>query len=265
MEDPKNISIQPLDFDQFKEKYGTNISNKNALLNLLKNDIEELANFAIAPYFWFVSSKEMQVLDSSDNIHHLTPFGKDEWKKYYPNFLQHIIPPEDFSYFFGASAFMIDFLEKADQEEKQHLKFSIYCRMQDKNKSLRWVVFQFPKIIYDKFGKSQCGLVCITDLGAFEIVNQPRMTIMNTKNKKNPYYLAVVDQKRIENLDIPHITKREREILVCIINGLKTPEIAEKLFISYHTVENHKRNLRTKTQCRTSGELVNFVLQNQLM
>lgn len=103
------------------------------------------------------------------------------------------------------------------------------------------------------------------DLGAFEIINQPRMTIVNTENKKNPYYLAIVDQKKIPNLDIPRITKRERKILVCIINGLKTPEIAEKLFTSYHTVENHKRNLRIKTQCRPSGELVNFVLQNQLM
>lgn len=265
MENSKEIIIEPLDFNQFKEKYGDEVLGKEELLQSLKNEIDELANFAIAPYFWFVSSKEMQVLDSSDNIHQLTPFGKNEWQKHYPNFLQHIIPEEDFNYFFGASAFMVEYLEKATKEEKNHLKFSIYCRMQDKNKKLRWVVFQFPKIIYDEFGKSLCGFVCITDLGAFEIVNQPRMTIMNTKNKKNPYYLAVVDQKRIENLNIPHISKREREILVCIINGLKTPEIAEKLFISYHTVENHKRNLRAKTHCKTSGELVNFVLQNQLM
>lgn len=265
MENNKEIEIHPLDFDQFKEKYGTEIPDKEKHLNVLAKDIEQLANFAIAPYFWFVSSKEMTVLDSSDNIHELTPFGKDEWKKYYPNFLQHIIPAEDFNYFFGASAFMMEYLEKATNDEKSNLKFSIFCRMQNKNKDLRWVVFQFPKIIYDRFGKSLCGLISITDLGAFEIVNQPRMTIMNTKNKKNPYYIAVVDQKKIENLDIPHITKREREILVCIIKGLKTPEIAEKLFISYHTVENHKRNLRSKTHCKTSGELVNFVLQNQLM
>ena len=265
MENNKDIKIKSLDFNQFKEKFGTDIPNKNQLLEVLKKDIDDLANFAIAPYFWFVSSKELEVLDSSDNIHHLTPFGKDEWKKHYPNFLQHIIPPKDFTYFLGASAFMVEYLEQASIAEKKHLKFSIYCRMQDRNKMLRWVVFQFPKIIYDNFGKSLCGLVCITDLGTFNIVNQPRMTIMNTNNKKNPYYLAVVDQKKIENLDIPHITKREREILGCIINGLKTPEIAQKLFISYHTVENHKRNLRCKTHCRTSGELVNYVLQNQLM
>ena len=265
MENNKDIKIQSLDFEQFKDKYGTEIPNKEKHLNVLANDIEQLANFAIAPYFWFISSKEMTVLDSSENIHELTPFRKDEWKEHYPNFLQHIIPPEDFNYFFGASAFMLEYLEKAQYEDKKYLKFSIYCRMQDRNKNLRWVVFQFPKIIYDDLGKSLCGLICITDLGAFEIVNQPRMTIMNTKNKKNPYYVAVVDQKKIENLDIPHITKREREILVCIFKGLKTPEIAEKLFISYHTVENHKRNLRSKTKCKTSGELVNFVLQNQLM
>ena len=97
--------------DQFKDKFRTDIPNKNQLLELVKKDIEDIANFAIAPYFWFVSSKELEVLDSSDNIHHLTPFGKDEWQKHYPNFLQHIIPPEDFTYFFGSSAFMVEYLE----------------------------------------------------------------------------------------------------------------------------------------------------------
>lgn len=265
MPKPENFDIVPLDFKGFKDRYHADIFNKQRHLNAIVKTIDELANFAIAPYFWFVSSKEMSVLDSSDNIHELTPYLKDEWKEHYPNFLQNIIPPEDFSYFFGATAFMVDYLENTKLEERQFFKFSVFCRMQDKHKKLRWVVFQYPKIIYDEEGKVSLGLIMITDLSIFEVLKQPRMTIMNTKNKKNPYYVAIVDQNKIENLHIPHITKREREILVCIIKGLKTPEIAEKLFISYHTVENHKRNLRSKTHCKTSGELVNFVLQNQLI
>ena len=97
MENNKEIIIEPLDFNQFKEKYGDEVLGKEKLLESLKNEIDSLANFAIAPYFWFVSSKEMQVLDSSDNIHQLTPFGENEWKKHYPNFLHHIIPEEDFN------------------------------------------------------------------------------------------------------------------------------------------------------------------------
>ena len=37
-----------------------------------------------------------------------------------------------------------------------------------------------------------------------------------------------------------------------MINGKTTPEIAEKLFISYHTVENHKKNLSNSLKGRVS-------------
>jgi len=47
--------------------------------------------------------------------------------------------------------------------------------------------------------------------------------------------------------------------------GLKTPEIARELFISYSTVENHRKNLRVKTNTKTSSELMSFVIQNNLI
>lgn len=260
----KETTINPLEFNEFKEKYKTALPEEN-YLQLLTKDIDALPKFALGPYFWFVSTNNLTILDSSDNFHELSPYKKGEWREYYPNFLEPIIPKEDFSYFMGASGFMIEFLEKIPKQERENFRFSVYCRMQDKNRKLRWVVFQYPKIIFNNEGKSICGIVTITDLGIFDFINAPKMTIMNTVDKRNPYYEVVVDQNKIKKLQIPSISKREREIMACIIKGMKTPEIAEKLFISYHTVENHKRNLREKTNTKTSGELVNFILQNQLI
>ena len=48
-------------------------------------------------------------------------------------------------------------------------------------------------------------------------------------------------------------------------NGLNSPQISEKLFLSYHTVEKHKRNLRQKTSTKTSAELINYVWSNNLI
>lgn len=48
------------------------------------------------------------------------------------------------------------------------------------------------------------------------------------------------------------------------ISQLNTPQIAEKLNVSYYTVENHKRNLRIKTKTKTSGELIKFAIDNNL-
>ncbi len=58
MENNKDIKIQSLDFEQFKDKYGTEIPNKEKHLNVLANDIEQLANFAIAPYFGLFPAKK---------------------------------------------------------------------------------------------------------------------------------------------------------------------------------------------------------------
>lgn len=48
----------------------------------------------------------------------------------------------------------------------------------------------------------------------------------------------------------PHVTQREREILLLLCDGFSSKEIGSKLFISPHTVETHKRNLITKCAAR---------------
>jgi DNA-binding CsgD family transcriptional regulator len=42
------------------------------------------------------------------------------------------------------------------------------------------------------------------------------------------------------------LTRREKEILAVAAMGLTTNQIAEKLFISPHTVESHRKNLIEK-------------------
>lgn len=45
---------------------------------------------------------------------------------------------------------------------------------------------------------------------------------------------------------IPMVTRREREILQLLADGMKGPEIADRLFLSYYTVETHRKNLLKK-------------------
>ncbi|HYC86267.1 MAG TPA: response regulator transcription factor [Chryseosolibacter sp.] len=44
----------------------------------------------------------------------------------------------------------------------------------------------------------------------------------------------------------PLLTRREKEILNMLSEGMKGPEIADKLFLSYYTVETHRKNLLKK-------------------
>lgn len=53
-----------------------------------------------------------------------------------------------------------------------------------------------------------------------------------------------------------NITPRELEILDFLSRGLSSKEIAEKLFISPHTVEYHRRQMLKKTDSKNIAELI---------
>jgi DNA-binding NarL/FixJ family response regulator len=59
------------------------------------------------------------------------------------------------------------------------------------------------------------------------------------------------------------LTQREKEIVKLLLDGLSSPEIAEKLFISHRTVENHRANIMGKLKVRNTIELVKKVLENE--
>ncbi len=61
------------------------------------------------------------------------------------------------------------------------------------------------------------------------------------------------------------ISKREKEILKLICLGYKNKEIAEKLFISSRTVDNHRANLLRKTNTKNTAELVALAIKNNLV
>ena len=56
---------------------------------------------------------------------------------------------------------------------------------------------------------------------------------------------------------INNISDREKEVLSLIAEGMKSKEIADKLFISLNTVNNHRRNLLKKLNVANSSEAVN--------
>jgi len=61
------------------------------------------------------------------------------------------------------------------------------------------------------------------------------------------------------------LTKREKEILSLVINGVSNSVIAEQLEISVRTVENHRANILRKVGVKNTAELVRYTLQNDVL
>ncbi len=61
------------------------------------------------------------------------------------------------------------------------------------------------------------------------------------------------------------LTVREKEIIGLMIDGLTKKTIADKLFLSYFTVDTHMKNIYTKLQVHTRSGAVGKVLKEHLL
>ncbi len=57
------------------------------------------------------------------------------------------------------------------------------------------------------------------------------------------------------------LTSREIEVLTLLSEGKSSKEIAELLFISAMTVQNHRANIKKKLQVRKNADLVKYAIQ----
>ena len=68
-----------------------------------------------------------------------------------------------------------------------------------------------------------------------------------------------------KNPDQPLLTKREKEILGLITEGLTNMQIAEKLFISIDTVDSHRKILYNKLNVKNTAMLMRYAIENDLI
>lgn len=75
---------------------------------------------------------------------------------------------------------------------------------------------------------------------------------------------AMLTDKK-EGDDLPVLTRREKEVLELIADGLTTQEIADKLFVSAATVETHRKNLLLKLEAKNVAAMVKIAAKLNLI
>ncbi|MCH5224741.1 MAG: response regulator transcription factor [Muribaculaceae bacterium] len=61
------------------------------------------------------------------------------------------------------------------------------------------------------------------------------------------------------------LSQREKEIVSLVVKGLTNQEIADKLFLSVHTVMTHRRNIARKLQIHSATGLTIYAIVNKIV
>ncbi|MCU0374613.1 MAG: response regulator transcription factor [Chitinophagaceae bacterium] len=64
---------------------------------------------------------------------------------------------------------------------------------------------------------------------------------------------------------VPLLTRREKEVLKLIADGMTNQQIAEKLYLSLHTVDSHRKNLLAKFNLSNTASLIKTAAKMNLI
>ena len=97
-----------------------------------------------------------------------------------------------------------------------------------------------------------------------EILFVPAIRLLEQKVKEDDVSTRLSNMiKNAESTE--SVSEREKEIIICLVQGLSNKEIAAQLFISVNTVTTHRRNISRKIQIRSLAGLTIYAIANNLI
>lgn len=97
-----------------------------------------------------------------------------------------------------------------------------------------------------------------------EVLFVPAIRILEQKVKEDDVSAKISNM--IKNAEVTEsISEREKEIIMCLVQGMSNKEIANRLFISVNTVMTHRRNISRKLQIHSLAGLTIYAIANNLI
>ena len=91
----------------------------------------------------------------------------------------------------------------------------------------------------------------------------PAISYLERKFKQND--VSVKISKMISQENSEQLSKREKDVVICIVQGMSNKEVADHLFISVNTVITHRRNIARKLQIHSPAGLTIYAIVNNLV
>ena len=145
-------------------------------------------------------------------------------------------------------------------EERLTYKYCNDFRFKSYQGKYIWLLHEVFFLKADDEGKPMLSCSTFTDITALKKDNTLNLYVGRYEDGIN--YKMAYSKKYPLHLPSIKLSRKEIEILKMIGDGLLSKQIAEKLHISFHTVNTHRRNMLEKTNTSTSGGLISYAQEH---
>ncbi len=189
-------------------------------------------------YIFMTDYQQMKYAYISPGIKNIIGYSPDQFMQLGLESFFQTVHPDDKSKLKTVHKMMFDYFYNTPKEERKNLKFDYNLRIRTIEQKYIHLLHQitFVKLTID--GEPALDYSTCTDISKYKNDNNVKLTIYKHKNN----VFNQIFEYNIADNEIS-LTKRQSEIMELISQGMTSKQIAEKLFISFDTVKNHRRNI----------------------
>lgn len=212
-----------------------------------KIDVPEL----IDSYYFIFDCIENQIQFVNSAFNTITGYSD---KDFTIDKLLQIIHPEDLEYFFQSEEKGLHFTNELSFNE--HFKYILSYTYRILDSANQPITIQ-----------QQCQALEVTSKGFLSKTLVIHKVIADYDTRPTNDY-KIFDKNKsvfIDQENRYNLTKRELEILDLICEGLNSVEISERINISRHTIDTHRRNILGKTNSTNFLDLIGKMRKNEFI
>jgi DNA-binding CsgD family transcriptional regulator len=170
-----------------------------------------------------------------------------------PFYYGQFIHPDDVSIVMDSYIKSFNFFLNLPEEERKDYKMILNFRQRDKYGKYLNIILQLVVLELDRKGNIWLILILddlLPEKISFEGVNRRLIHIKSGK--------IFLFKDELESNKKTILSTREVEVLGLVSKGFASKEIADKLFLSVNTVNNHRQNILEKVRAANTSEAVTY-------
>lgn len=211
-------------------------------------------------FFCITNTQDLTFEFISKNYKASLGLNPNELKEKGMRYFWNRIHPDDVDAWLKALNKLMEFtLNEIPVEKRQDASYTWNFRFKNAQNVFVNIVQNTTPLIFDSENKPIIGLAHYTVLHPdVKLDITASAKLLNDKQEYETIYFDSFSQKLLHD----GVTNRERDIIRLLILDKSSKEISEKLNISPHTVDTHRRNILKKLEISSTGELVGILKLN---
>lgn len=158
----------------------------------------------------------------------------------------------------------ISLLKQIPGEEQKNYIFSYNYRVRNVKQEHVHLLQRNCFIKSDERGYPILSLGMVINMEHFRKGNSV-LQVVEKINNNNSASETVFKKVYDPNNESVVFSKREKEVLLWVIDGYTSKEIANKMYLSEATVINHRKNMLQKSGTKNAAELISFAMLNYII